>query len=167
MPESSEELQDLNLASEDTQAGKYLTFLIGAESFGLSIKDVTEIIGLEAITPIPDVPKYIKGLINLRGKVIPIMDVRLRFGMEARDYDARTCIVVVDVDEARTGLVVDTVSEVADIDDSDIEPAPAIGGDGPGFMAGIGKVEDGVRLLLDARKLLFEEAVAAPAAAAA
>lgn len=142
-------------AEEDTQEGKFLTFLIDGESYGLDIRYVTEIIGMHAITRVPDVPDYVRGIINLRGKVIPVMDVRARFGMAARDYDARTCIVVIHVRDTDIGLVVDTVSEVIDIPQQDIEPPPSIGVTTGGFMRGVGKVGDHVKLLLDAHKLLY------------
>lgn len=141
--------------TEDTQSGKFLTFLIDGESYGLDIRHVTEIIGMHAITRVPDVPSYVRGIINLRGKVIPVMDVRARFGMADRAYDARTCIVVIHLQETEIGLVVDTVSEVIDIPDSDIEPPPSIGPRSGGFMRGVGKVGDHVKLLLDAQKLLY------------
>ncbi len=139
---------------EDSQGNKFLTFLIEGESYGLDIRYVTEIIGMHAITRIPDVPAYVCGIINLRGKVIPVMDVRARFGMAARPYDARTCIVVIHVQDTDIGLVVDTVSEVIDIPAADIEPPPSIGQVSGGYMRGVGKVGDHVKLLLDAQKLL-------------
>lgn len=142
----------------DDQSGKYLTFLLGDESYGLGIRHVTEIVGLQDITALPDVPSYIKGIINLRGKVIPIMDVRVRFGMDVRGYDARTCIIVIDVSGTAVGLVVDTVSEVMDIDDDQIEPPPTVGSSATqGFMEGVGKLKQEVKLLLNANKLLCED----------
>ncbi|MCR9162945.1 MAG: chemotaxis protein CheW [Nannocystaceae bacterium] len=138
----------------------FLTFMLGGESYGLAITAVTEIIGFQSITPVPDVAPYVRGIINLRGKVVPVMDVRERFGMDARDYDARTCIIVIQVRESSVGLIVDTVSEVVDIDLSQIEAPPSMGsaaGGGQGFMMGVGKVEDEVKLLLDANRLLFDD----------
>ena len=138
----------------------FLTFMLGGESYGLAITAVTEIIGFQQITPVPDVPHYVRGIINLRGKVIPVMDVRARFGMDGRDYDARTCIIVVQIRDASVGLIVDTVSEVVDIELSQIEAPPSMGsaaGGGQGFMMGVGKVEDEVKLLLDAGRLLFDD----------
>lgn len=147
--------EETQRAEEDTQEGKFLTFLIDGESYGLDIRFVTEIIGMHSITRVPDVPDYVRGIINLRGKVIPVMDVRARFGMALRDYDARTCIIVIHVRETEIGLVVDTVSEVIDIPGSDIEPPPSLGMTTGGFMRGVGKVGDHVKLLLDAHKLLY------------
>ncbi|HKL27331.1 MAG TPA: chemotaxis protein CheW, partial [Desulfuromonadales bacterium] len=97
---------------EDTQKGKYLTFHLGKEDFGIEIRHVTEIIGIQKITEVPDMPDFVRGVINLRGQVIPVMDVRTRFRMQHRDYDERTCIVVVNVAEKTVGLVVDKVNEV-------------------------------------------------------
>jgi purine-binding chemotaxis protein CheW len=155
---NAEQLIESAEHAEDTQAGKYLTFLLGGESYGLEIRHVTEIIGLHDITRVPDVPDYIKGIINLRGKVIPIMDVRARFGMPPRDYDARTCIIVINVEASAVGLVVDTVSEVIDIAEAQIEPPPSVGGGrGRGFMQGVGKLGEDVKLLLDANRLLYGE----------
>ncbi len=140
---------------EDTQADKYLTFVLNEEEFGIEIRYVTEIIGIQKITGVPDMPDYIKGVINLRGKVIPAMDVRLRFGMEERSYDDRTCVVVICVEEQSVGLIVDRVSEVLDIPQGDIEPPP--GGEiGEGrFNQGLGKVNGQVKILLNAGQLLF------------
>ncbi len=144
-------------AEEPLEQQKYLTFVLEREHYGLDIQHVREIIGLQHITPLPDVPHYVRGVINLRGKVIPVMDVRLRFGLEERPYDARTCIVVINVDEWWVGLVVDTVSEVVDIPDEQIEPPPHVGESGQHFIRGLGKLGDKVRLLLDAPRLLSVE----------
>lgn len=152
--------QDAAEEYEDTQAGKFLTFRLGAETYGLQIRVVTEIIRWQDITPVPDVADYIKGIINLRGKVIPVMDVRCRFGMPPRDYDARTCIIVMQVAASSVGLIVDTVSEVVDIGDADIEPAPRMGAtDSRAVIAGVGKTGDEVKILLDPARLVFEDDV--------
>lgn len=142
-------------AETDGQEGKFLTFFIGEECYGLEIRHVTEIIGMQKVTSVPDVPAYLKGVINLRGKVIPVMDVRLRFGLPARAYDDRTCIVVIHVEAHTVGLVVDTVSEVLDIGFAQIEPAVMLGGgQGRGYIQGLGKVGEEVKILLDAAKVL-------------
>jgi len=142
---------------EDTQEGKFLTFVLGGEEYGIEIRHVTEIIGIQSITEVPDMPAHVKGVINLRGKVIPVMDVRLRFGMPERPYDDRTCIVVINIDGQAVGLVVDRVSEVLDIPKDDIEPPPAVKkGEESRFVQGMGKVGDEVKILLDARKLLYD-----------
>ena len=109
---------------EDTQKGKFLTFTLGSDAYGLEIKYVTEIIGVQEITEVPELPEYIRGIINLRGKIIPVIDVRLRFKKTFREYNDRTCIVVVDIKDISVGLIVDAVSEVISIQDQDIVPPP-------------------------------------------
>ena len=143
---------------EDTQKDKFLTFQVGTEEFGISIRHVTEIIGLQKITDVPDMPGFIKGVINLRGKVIPVMDVRSRFKLESREYDDRTCIVVVNIKDKSVGLVVDRVSEVSDIPESQIEPPAQIGsGTASRYIQGMGKIGEEVKILLDVDKLLYED----------
>lgn len=143
---------------EDTQKDKFLTFRVGDEDYGIEIRYVTEIIGIQKITAVPDMPDFIKGVINLRGKVIPVLDMRRRFVLEDRDYDERTCIVVVNVAEAAVGLVVDTVNEVANIPEEQIEPAPEINKAGNNVMIqGLGKVGEEVKILLDVNCLLYEQ----------
>ncbi len=154
------------LEDQDSQDGKYLTFVIGEECYGLDISHVTEIIGMQKITSVPDVENYVKGVINLRGKVIPVMDVRLRFGMSPRVYDDRTCIIVINVGAHTIGLVVDTVSEVLDIGAGQIEDAASVTGrQGNGFIKGLGKVNEDVKILLDAEKILSDKDAAILAAA--
>lgn len=159
---SENEMLDMDLLDEeeeeDTQQDKFLTFFINKEEYGIDIRYVTEIIGVQSITEVPDMPVYIKGVINLRGKVIPVMDVRLRFGLEERSYDDRTCIVVINIEEQAVGLIVDRVSEVLDIPAGEIEPPPQLHlGKKGRLLLGMGKVDDGVKILLDAQKLLCEE----------
>ncbi len=146
---------------ESMELHKYLTFVLGNVYYGLAIQFVREIIGMQDITVVPDVPPFIKGVINLRGKVIPVMDVRKRFNMPSRPYDDRTCIIVIHVGDWLVGLVVDTVSEVLDIPEADIEPPPeAFGHRQDHFIAGMGKVGEHVRMLIDAQKLLGRAAPA-------
>lgn len=140
--------------SEDTQKGKFLTFCLGNEFYGIEIKYVTEIIGLQPITEIPEMPEYMKGIINLRGKIIPVMDVRLRFRKHFREYNDRTCIVVIDIREISIGLIVDSVSEVISIPDEEIVVPPSLTKEGNKYIKGIGKVGSDVKLLLDSDKLL-------------
>lgn len=143
---------------EDTQKGRYLTFLVEKESYGIEIKYVTEIIGIQAITKVPELPEYIKGIINLRGKIIPVMDVRLRFKKEPKEYNDRTCIIVIDIREISIGLIVDSVSEVLSITDENIVPPPDVSkGAGNKYIKGIGKVGDDVKLILDCDKLLSDD----------
>jgi len=143
---------------EDTQRGRYLTFIIGKEVYGIEIKYVTEIINMQKITEVPELPEYIKGIINLRGKIIPVMDVRLRFRKEAKEYNDRTCIIVVDIEDISVGLIVDSVSEVITITEDNIVPPPDTNtGFNNRYIKGIGKVGDEVKLLLDCGKLLTDE----------
>lgn len=143
---------------EDTQKDKYLTFRLGHEVYGIDISSVTEIIGFQKITPVPDMPDHIRGVINLRGQVIPVLDVRLRFRMEHREYQERTCIIVVKLGNISVGLIVDTVNEVADIPETDISPPPKVaGGKTSRYIRGMGKVGEDVRIILDINKLLYDE----------
>lgn len=147
------------LTQEDTQKGKFLTFRIADEDYGIEICFVTEIIGIQSITEVPDMPVYIKGVINLRGTVIPVMDVRARFNLPSKEYEERTCIVVVNVEEKTVGLVVDKVNEVIDIPDNNIEPPPRTKCEGGNYIQGMGKVDEEVKILLDVNKLLYNEAM--------
>ena len=152
-----QELYEHNF-EEDTQAGRFLTFLIDKEMFGIEIRCVTEIIGIQEITEVPEMPDYIKGIINLRGKIIPLMDVRLRFGKGLRDYDDRTCVVVIDLSGVAIGLIVDSVSEVLTIPEQEIDNMPCLNSNrGSGFIKNIGKLKSGVCLLIDCDKLLSAE----------
>jgi purine-binding chemotaxis protein CheW len=148
---------NMNNHIEEEVENKFLTFSLGDEEYGINIKDVNEIIGIQSITQIPDSINYIKGVINLRGKVYPLIDMRLRFGMEERDYDERTCIVVVTIDEHVVGLIVDTVSEVLEISDDCIDPPPSIiNNSAKNFIDGLGKVDEQVKILLNSKKVLFD-----------
>jgi len=147
--------EELLEQTEDTQHGRYLTFNLGEEVFGLEIRYISEIIGLQPITKIPEVAPYIKGVINLRGKIIPVIDMRLKFGKEAAEYTDRTCIIVIDTEELVVGLIVDKVSEVMTIDDADVVPPPdQRTGIRNRYIKGIGKVDGDVKLLLDCKTLL-------------
>ena len=152
-------IDDELTSEEDTQKGKYLIFSLGKEDYGIEIRYVTEIIGIQAITEIPDLPEYVKGVINLRGKIIPIMDIRLRFNKAAREYDDRTCIIVVDIDAISIGLVVDSVAEVTSLPDEDIASPPGINAGFQKYIKGIGKLDNDVKLLLDCNRLLNTEDV--------
>ncbi len=141
--------------------GKYLTFLLGEESYGLGILKVQEIIGMQSITRIPRTPDYVRGVINLRGKVIPVIDLRLRFAMEEAEVSRKTCIIVVQVSKEESsitmGIVVDEVSEVLEISADQIEPAPAFGTQvETSFVLGIAKTEDAVKILLDIDRIMTE-----------
>jgi purine-binding chemotaxis protein CheW len=139
--------------------GKYLTFVLGDEEYGLEILKVREIIGHMDITAVPRTPDYVKGVINLRGQVIPVIDLRSKFGMQATETTEKTCIIVVQIDHdgrgINTGIVVDEVSEVLDIEGEDIEEAPSFGADvDTDFILGMGKIGDSVKILLDIDKVL-------------
>lgn len=141
--------------NEDTQEGKYLTFLLDQKVHGIEIRTVTEIVGFQPITPLPDVPPHVKGIINLRGKAIPVCDVRTRFRLAERAYDDRTCIIVVQHGDSTVGLIVDTVFEVVAIPASQIERPPrASRADNGGVVLGVGKVGNDVKILLDVGRLL-------------
>jgi purine-binding chemotaxis protein CheW len=142
--------------------GKYLTFSLGDEEYGIGILKVKEIIGMMRITPVPQTPEFVKGVINLRGKVIPVLDLRLRFGMGANGYTERTCIVVVEIDGAagklHIGLVVDSVSEVLNIKGSDIEDTPSFGTTlDTEYILGMAKTGGGVKILLDIDRVLSSD----------
>jgi purine-binding chemotaxis protein CheW len=139
-------------------AGKYLTFSIGNEGYGLEILKVHEIIGLLPITRLPRTPDFIRGVINLRGKVIPVVDLRLKFGMPSVEQTEQTCIIVVEVGHLEMGIVVDKVSEVLNIAAGDIEDAPSFGVSvNTEFILGIGKTNNRVTILLDIGKVLTHE----------
>lgn len=156
---SMENMYEENLEfEEDTQKSRYLTFSIGKETYGVEIKYVIEIIGIQTITEIPELPEYIKGIINLRGKIIPVMDVRLRFKKEPIEYNDRTCVIIVDINDTSIGLIVDKVAEVMIIPDQDIvEPPQMNKGNKNRYIKNMGKVGDDVKLLLDCEKLLTED----------
>lgn len=157
----AEVLEELVIQEEeDTQKGKFLTFSLGKENYGIEICYVTEIIGIQAITEVPELPLYIKGIINLRGKIIPVMDVRLRFKKDAEEYNDRTCIVVVDIKDISIGLIVDTVAEVLSIADDNIVPPPQVNkGMHNKYIKSIGKDGNTVTLILDCNKLLDDEEI--------
>ncbi len=143
---------------EDTQQNRYLTFGLGEEIYGLDIGFVTEIIGLMPISPLPEMPQFVKGVINLRGKVIPVMDLRLRFKMPTIEYGERTCIIIIDNGSINAGLIVEHVADVVNIEDADIVPPPTFEGLPQNrCVGGIAKSGDGVRMLLDCTKLLKPE----------
>jgi purine-binding chemotaxis protein CheW len=145
--------------------GKYLTFTMAEEDYGIGILKIKEIIGMMPITPIPQTPDFVKGVINLRGKVIPVVDLRLRFGMEAKDYAERTCIIVVEIaGQSGTviiGIVVDAVSEVLNIKKDDIEDTPTFGTSlNTDYIFGMAKMEGGIKILLDIDRVLSSDEMA-------
>lgn len=142
-----------------TRAGKYLTFVLADEIYGLEILKVREIIGMMSITDVPGTPGYVRGVINLRGKIIPVVDLRSKFGMPPTEETDETCIIVVDVGGVEMGTVVDKVSEVLDISEQEITDTPAMGLDiNADFILGMGKADDKVTILLDISRVLGNEA---------
>ncbi|SMC23909.1 purine-binding chemotaxis protein CheW [Desulfacinum hydrothermale DSM 13146] len=150
-----------------SREGKYLTFSLCNEEYGIGILKVKEIIGMMAITPVPQTPHFVKGVVNLRGKVIPVIDLRLKFGMEESEYNERTCIIVVETSGASSsyammGLVVDSVSEVVNIKEEDIEDSPAFGTRlSTEYILGMAKSGDSVKILLDIDKVLTAQEIQA------
>ena len=149
----------LTAVKSDERAGKYLTFIIGKEEFGVAVLKVREIMGIQEITAVPQTPTYLKGVINLRGKVIPVIDLRLKFGLPSIDYTQRTCIIVVQVKNESTvlpmGIVVDEVSEVITLTPADIEDTPDFGSNiATNYILGMAKIKGKVKILLDINEVL-------------
>ena len=137
----------------DDLHGRYLTFYIGDTLYGIELMHVIEIISVQPTTRVPGLPPYIKGLINLRGKVVPVIDIRLKFHQEERPYDDKTCIIVVTIDDMNVGLIADAVAEVADIDQSLTSPPPELGtADGERYLRSVAKVGDRVILNIDIQR---------------
>jgi purine-binding chemotaxis protein CheW len=149
-------------APTDARAGKYLTFQLANEEFGIRVLKVREIMGLQEITAVPQTPMHIKGVINLRGKVVPVIDLRLKFGLDAAEYTQRTCIIVTQVQgesgSVLMGIVVDGVSEVLNLTAPEIEDTPDFGEEVTGqFLLGMAKVKGKVKILLDIDKVLASQ----------
>jgi len=159
----SQNVEDEMFLIDDDEASsgtsKYLLFNLGDEEYGVDIAKVTGIEELQKITHIPDMPVFMKGVINLRGRVIPVIDLRLRFGMEERAYDDRTCIVITDIKELSVGLIVDTVTVVMDMDASSIDPPPSFksGSGKERYILGLARIEDKVKILVDVEKIIHED----------
>lgn len=158
MAEVTAQTEQLNKAIMEKE-GKYLTFALGPEEYGLEILKVREIIGYMEITAVPQTPAHVKGVINLRGQVIPVIDLRAKFGMETAEVTEQTCIIVVETSRSdrkfSTGIVVDRVQEVLDIAGEDIEEAPQFDSSvNTDFILGMGKIGDSVKILLDIDKVL-------------
>lgn len=164
MSELATAVQTSDLA---TLEGKYLSFALGEEVYGVAILKVQEIIGLMNVTSVPRTPEYVRGVINLRGKVIPVVDLRIKFGMEKAEDTERTCIIVVQIatpgdDEITMGVIVDSVSEVIEISSENIEPTPTLGNStDTRFILGMGKVEEKVVMLLDVDQALSSQEIKA------
>lgn len=156
--EYSQQVQK-SLASANDIDGKFLTFLVKDEVFAIEIKYVSEILGMQSITKMPKFPDFVKGIVNVRGKIIPIIDISIRFELQPQPYDERTCIIVVQIGSFTVGMVVDKILEVVYINESDIVPPPStrLVADHHRYIKGIGKTEDGVKSILDCEKLLFPD----------
>ena len=141
---SERELDDLN--------GRYLTFYIGETCYGIELCNVIEIIGVPSVTHVPSLPAYIKGIINLRGKVVPVIDVRVKFDQEERAYDDKTCVIVVMVEEMQVGLIVDVVADVVSIGDGESNEPPDLGKAGERYLSSIAKIGEKVVLNIDCKK---------------
>jgi purine-binding chemotaxis protein CheW len=157
MTSVTQSIEDAVGLDADSMEGMYLTFDLAEEGYGLEIRHVVQIIGIQTVTKVPDMPEHVIGVVNLRGKVIPIIDVRLRFRLASREFDDRTCIIVVDVQGSSVGLVVDKVSEVVAIPEQDIEPSPAAGQNRAQYIQGMGKLNNQVKILLDIEQLISSE----------
>jgi purine-binding chemotaxis protein CheW len=140
---------------EDTQKDKYLLFNTNNEEYGIDIKFVREIVGIHKIIQVPNTESYIKGVINLRGKIIPVLDIRIRFNLEFKDYNNRTCIIIIDIDGKLFGLIVDNVSEVLVITEDKLELPPQSNKSSKNkYIKNLGKVGDKVKIILDVEHIL-------------
>ena len=152
------------IKSGEARAGKYLTFRLGREEFGIRVMQVREIMGLLEITPVPHTPEYVKGVINLRGKVIPVICLRSKFSLSPAEYTARTSIIVVQVDGGKmlAGVIVDAVSEVLNVASADIEDAPDFGsGAETSYLLGMAKIKGSIKILLDIDQVVMASELAA------
>lgn len=159
---ASKNMEDIKramfLEDEDTQKDKFLTFHIGNEDYAIDIKFVNEIISIQKITPVPNIKKFIKGIINLRGNIIPVIDVRLRFRIPEIEYTDKTCIIVTNINNIQVGLIVDEVSEVLTIPEDRISQPPQTNkGAKSRYIQGIGRIGKKVKVMLNLSKLLYDE----------
>lgn len=152
----------------DFHTEKYLTFVMAGEEYGIQVRRVREIVGMVPITRVPRTPKHVRGILNLRGKVVPVMDLRLKFDLPEAEYHERTCIIVVDAQggagTAMTGVVVDQVTEVVTIQADEIEPPPRTGTHTRSdYILGMAKLRSGLKILLDIERIVAADAIAAVA----
>jgi purine-binding chemotaxis protein CheW len=157
-------MQDVSEQFLVDKSGKYLSFSLSNEEYGVGILKVKEIIGMMPVTSVPQTPEFVKGVINLRGKVIPVIDLRRKFGMEAEEYTERTCIIVVEIEAEHgsilMGIVVDSVSEVIHLKNEDIEDTPTFGARlNVEYILGMAKTTDGVKILLDIDRVLTSQEI--------
>jgi len=143
---------------EDNMEGKFLTFMISNQEYGIAIRDVIEIIGIQGIAELPNMPVYIKGVTNLRGRVVPVIDMRLRFGLHEKKYDDLTCILIVNINQTIIGLIVDSLSDVQDIDNNKIIDQLSIHKKAENqFIKGFAQVGDSKTILLETKRLLLKD----------
>lgn len=160
---ASKQVEDEMFLVDDDEdsslSSKYLLFNLGDEEYGVDISKVTGIEELQKVTHIPDMPTFMKGVINLRGRVIPVLDLRLRFGMEERPYDDRTCIIITNIKSLSVGLIVDTVTVVIDMDSASIDPPPSFKSDSgkERYIYGLARVDEDVKILVDVEKIIHED----------
>lgn len=153
--QSEDELEEINSTSE-----KFLTFIIDNQFYAFHINDVVEIIGMVDITPVPEFPDYAKGIVNLRGTLIPIIDVRLRFSKNEMDYNERTCIIILNLKGTQVGFIVDTVDEVIDIDKENLSSVPKLSDTKTRkFIEGVGKLTNKIVMIVNAQKMLNDEEI--------
>jgi len=162
MTETTTQMPTLSENGVMAKEGKYLTFVLGSEEYGLDILKLREIIGYMKITAVPQTPEHVKGVINLRGQVIPVIDLRAKFSMNTIDVTEQTCIILVEITQQNrkfnTGIIVDHVQEVLDISAENIEPTPQFGTNvNTDFILGMGKIGESVKILLDINKILGDE----------
>lgn len=144
--------------NEDTQKDRYLLFQIAEEIYAIEIVYILEIVGIQKITPVPNIKNFVKGIINLRGIIVPVVDIRKRFGLDAIEYNEKTCIVVVNFNEVLVGLIVDEVAEVINIPEEQTVPAPVTNkGSRSRFIESIGKVGNEVKMILNLHRVLYDE----------
>jgi len=154
----AENTVDINELEEDTQKNRYLTFSLGNETYAIEIMWVTEIIKIQNITKVPEMPDFVKGIINLRGKIIPIMDIRIRFNKEKNEYNDRTCVIIIDVDNMSIGIIVDDVSEVVTIEEENVVAPPQKSTKNNNkYIKSIGKVGNEIKMILDCEQLINDD----------
>lgn len=153
-----EELNSVFTPGDDDELkGRSLLFHIGDTLYGITLRMILEIINIQSVTRLPGVPRYMKGIINLRGKVVPVIDVRLKFGMEERPYDDKTCIVVADLHGMQVGLIVDSVDEVVRLDPSQVAEPPSLGSGGERFLSAVCELDGRIALEIDCEAFFENE----------
>jgi len=161
MQSTLDQEQKIEILDERVFGGRYLSFAMCGGEFGIEILKVREIMGFINVTPVPQTPGYIKGVINLRGKVIPVIDLRLKFGLQQANYTKETCIIVVDMKNMLTGIIVDSVSEVMAVGKEDFESMPYFrNGVDTKYFLGMAKIKDKVKILLDIDRVFHSADIA-------